>query len=243
MNRTVLTIIASLFLMIAVARADETTRSVQAALKEQGFYYGDVNGQKDADTTAAIRRFQIRNGLQVTGEATSETLRSLGIRGAGSNSAAAPVTRPIATPTPLASDLRDDDATERTDRITSPPPQAYNQRPPQAPNYAPPPYGFQPDATAVFEGTPYEIAPPDLQRHVMVGVQTLLARRGFYGSAIDGVFGPGTELAVRAFQARVGIAPNGRLNIETLAALGLLPGQHAPGIAVPPRRFERRPRP
>ena len=55
---------------------------VQQALKEQGFYYGDVNGEKTADTTAAIRRYQIRNGLQVTGEIDAETLRSLGV-GAG----------------------------------------------------------------------------------------------------------------------------------------------------------------
>jgi peptidoglycan hydrolase-like protein with peptidoglycan-binding domain len=38
---------------------------VQQALKDQGFYYGDVNGEKTADTTAALRRYQIRNGLQI----------------------------------------------------------------------------------------------------------------------------------------------------------------------------------
>ena len=52
---------------------------VQQALKDQGFYYGDVNGEKTADTTAALRRYQIRNGLQITGEIDAETLRSLGV--------------------------------------------------------------------------------------------------------------------------------------------------------------------
>ena len=54
-------------------RADQTTSAVQEALKEQGFYYGDVNGKKTADTTSAIRRYQIRNGLQITGEIDAET--------------------------------------------------------------------------------------------------------------------------------------------------------------------------
>ena len=74
-----------------IARADQTTAKVQQALKEQGFYYGDVTGQKTADTTAAIRRYQIRNGLQITGEIDAETLRSLGV-GAETGHARRPAT-------------------------------------------------------------------------------------------------------------------------------------------------------
>src|ERR1700720_1349817 len=59
--------------------ADQTVENVQQALKDQGFYYGEVNGEKDADTTAAIRRYQIRNGLQVTGDLNNETIKSLGV--------------------------------------------------------------------------------------------------------------------------------------------------------------------
>ena len=57
--------------------ADQTVRSVQQTLKDRGFYYGPVTGEKSAETTAAIRRYQIRNGLQVTGELNDETLRSV----------------------------------------------------------------------------------------------------------------------------------------------------------------------
>ena len=63
--------------MAGLARADQTIQSVQQALKEQRFYYGNVTGEKSADTTAAIRRYQIRKGLQVTGEIDAETIRSL----------------------------------------------------------------------------------------------------------------------------------------------------------------------
>ena len=67
--------IAILILIVSVAaiRADQSIESVQQALKEQGFYYGEITGEKNADTTAAIRRFQIRHGLQITGELNEET--------------------------------------------------------------------------------------------------------------------------------------------------------------------------
>ena len=58
-------------------RADDQIASVQQQLKDQGFYYGQVDGQTGAETTAAIRRYQIRNGLQVSGTLTQETIKSL----------------------------------------------------------------------------------------------------------------------------------------------------------------------
>ena len=36
-------------------RADQAIANVQQALKEQGFYYGEITGEKNSDTTAAIR--------------------------------------------------------------------------------------------------------------------------------------------------------------------------------------------
>src|SRR6266513_5588007 len=82
--------------VVASVRADQTTQSVQQALADQGFYYGNATGEKSAETTAAIRRYQIRNGLQVTGEINPETLRSLNVP---SNSAASsqPASKPAVT--------------------------------------------------------------------------------------------------------------------------------------------------
>ena len=78
-------------------RADQLVESVQQALKDEGFYYGEVNGDMNANVTAAIRRYQIRNGLQVSGELNDETLRSLGIKSSGSSSRS---TTKSASPTP-----------------------------------------------------------------------------------------------------------------------------------------------
>ena len=62
-------------------------------------------------------------------------------------------------------------------------------------------------------------------------MQAMLAWGGYYRSDIDGVYGPGTEFAVRAYQVRVGLVVSGRFDVETLAALGMLPGAVR---AVPP---------
>lgn len=213
---------------VAGARADQTTSAVQRALKNQGFYYGSVTGQKNADTTAAIRRYQIRNGLQITGEIDAETLRSLGM-GSGPKTAPMPVQ---STPT---KPERDENKSTQQPAEVSPPTAAPRE------DYAPGPRDWRPETRGVFAGTPYEMAPPDLQRHVIVGAQTLLARARYYRSGIDGVFGPGTAAAVRAFQARAGLPADGRLNMETLSALGLLPGQHRPRIYPRRRLFPRQP--
>src|SRR5205809_5869585 len=95
MKRTVAHLVVSLCVVGSV-HADQTPQSVQQALQDQGFYYGNVTGEKSAETTAAIRRYQIRNGLQVTGEINPETLRSLNVN---SNQAAPsqPASKPAVT--------------------------------------------------------------------------------------------------------------------------------------------------
>src|SRR6184192_4879139 len=90
MKRRIVYFIVALF-VTGAARADQTVQSVQQALKDQGFYYGNVTGEKSAETTAAVRRYQIRNGLQVTGEMNPETLHSLNLK---SNSVASSQSTP-----------------------------------------------------------------------------------------------------------------------------------------------------
>jgi peptidoglycan hydrolase-like protein with peptidoglycan-binding domain len=190
---------------------DSTVQQAQEELKEQGYYFGQINGDKNADTIAAIRRFQIRSGLQVTGELDQETLRALH---AASSSSTATTT---ATPQPRDMEDSGNNTTERVAPATPPPrdPQTYREQPAPAES-----------AASIFSNTPYEIAPPELQQRVILGAQTLLRRRGFYKGESDGVFGPNLEFSLRAFQSRLGIPPNGRLDMDTLAALGLLPGQN-----------------
>jgi peptidoglycan hydrolase-like protein with peptidoglycan-binding domain len=64
-------------------RADENVRFVQSRLKEGGFYSGEVNGNYNSDTAAAVTRYQIRNGLQITGKLDAQTSHALGVAAAG----------------------------------------------------------------------------------------------------------------------------------------------------------------
>ena len=64
---------------IAAFHADDQIAAVQEKLKSRGLYYGEVNGENSNETAAAITRFQVRSGFQVTGELNEETLRSLGL--------------------------------------------------------------------------------------------------------------------------------------------------------------------
>jgi len=214
--------IATVILGIALAqltRADSTVQEAQQELKEQGYYFGQVNGDKDADTIAAIRRFQIRSGLPITGELDEQTLRALR---SGAASSSAPTNTPQL-------ERREDDGTanEHSGEATPPPREAQGARAERAPSQA---------TASILSNTPYETAPPELQQRVVVGAQILLRRRGFYRGVSDGIFSPNLEFSIRAFQSRLGIAPNGRLDMETLAALGLLPGQNGRTFMEMPRR-------
>ena len=224
MKRFSTALIALLLAGAVSLRADQITAAVQQALKDQGFYYGAVTGNKDDDTKAAIRRYQIRNGLQITGEIDAETLRSLGVSSDAGRRA--PQTQPTAP------SVQDEAPPTQSAEINPPPDYRAPNAPP--PVYPQGPSGPRMNEADVFAGTPYEMAPPDLQRHVIVGAQALLARYGYYRAGVDGEFGPATAAALRVFQARAGLVPNGRLNMATLGALGLLPGQRAPGF-IPPR--------
>jgi len=51
--------------------------SVQRSLRHLGFYYAVPTGKMDEETRSALKRFQIRNDLKVTGDTDTETLQAL----------------------------------------------------------------------------------------------------------------------------------------------------------------------
>jgi peptidoglycan hydrolase-like protein with peptidoglycan-binding domain len=216
--------------------ADEQTRAIQERLREQGFYYGEVDGHGGDETSAAIRRYQIRHGLRVTGQVNDETLRSLGMTREGERQ--------------YAPDRQED--------------RQYTDRRPDYPYYGNPYYGNRPaipypepqerydyqdvqpryrmpqvaaSYPALFSGTAYERAPEQIQENVLFAVQGELMRKGFYRGEIDGRPGPATTDAILRFQQDAEIPITGRLDNETLHELRALPGQRNGPAAEPFGRF------
>ena len=218
---------------IATARADEQIANAQQILKDQGFYYGEVTGEKNTDTSAAIRRFQIRNGLEITGELNAETEQALRKPPATPVPAAtAAPAAPVPVTHPPEPDSRDDNPIMQGPGAAGPPPMPPGPQGPIVYNGKPVPAGG-----GAFVRTPYDQAPPEIQRRVILDAQRNLARQALFKGPVDGNFGPDLEFSLRAYQARVGLQTTGRLDLETLAALRLLPGMRGDRVYTPRRSF------
>lgn len=226
-------------LLAASAFADDQVRNVQSELKKQGFYYGDVNGQSSPETTAALRRYQIRNGLEVTGALSKETLDALNPGNARPAPQVAPSPAPAKKP-PV--HLRKDEPTEDNDRAflereetkrRTDEPDARFSAPyippvPRDPSVLRPPVPLDSpsnDFPVLFARTPYATAPVEIQQRILRNAQSVLASRGFYRDIIDGLPGPATEEALLTYQRAARLDLSGRLDLETLSALRLLPSR------------------
>ena len=58
--------------------AEENVRTVQKKLRESGLYFGEIDGAYSSELAAALGRYQIRNGLPITGQLDEETSKALG---------------------------------------------------------------------------------------------------------------------------------------------------------------------
>lgn len=218
----------ALLVLAASAFAEPSLGDAQAALKTQGFYFGEVNGQEGTETTAALRRFQIRNGLQVTGKLNAETLAALGLAEAKTP---APAPAPAQqNPPPPAEE-------------PAPPKRVREPMPEESAPVPPPravPNAEAEDFTTFYHGTPYGNAPLEVQVSTLRKAQTLLARRGIYRAPADGTPGPATSDALLTYQAQRHLKPTGRLDLSTLADLNLLPGRGPDAPLLKPFRDPRR---
>jgi hypothetical protein len=80
MKRSVLALLLVILCHALAAPAEENVRAAQTQLRQEGFYFGDPNGLFNSETAAALTRYQIRHGLQITGELDAPTAKALGVR-------------------------------------------------------------------------------------------------------------------------------------------------------------------
>ena len=216
MERLLLSIVVALC-GASLAQADQTIRSLQQALKDQGFYYGTVTGERSVETTAAIRRYQIRNGLKVTGETNEETTRSL-----NSNSVAS-TSRSISKPAAAQPNSARPDASAPLSQSSPPPAFSQQDRPPET--------------NSSYSASFYQPAPLPGNRRIIAAAQYQLMSRGYYRGRVDGKYGRQTAFVVRAFQSTEGLPPTGRLDTQTIEALGAVDMDLA-NLAPAPRTYE-----
>lgn len=232
-------------LSVANLRADEQVRTVQEQLKNQGFYYGQVDGEPGAETGAAIRRYQIRNGLQVTGTLTQETLDALKAGNAPVADsppvfAPQPTPRKAAPPVQPQSDVSEGDRDFLRNQDGSVNPPVPQPPPPRSPGTVSPPVEIpeQPSALStqyavLFARTPYANAPIEVQQKTLKAAQLRLFRGRFYDGAADGIPGMATVRAITLFQDNADLPRTGRLDFETLRELRLLPVSGRPIVTEP----------
>jgi hypothetical protein len=60
--------------------ADDNVRAVQTKLRDAGFYLGEIDGAYSNQLSAALSRYQIRNGLPITGQLDIDTAKALGAK-------------------------------------------------------------------------------------------------------------------------------------------------------------------
>lgn len=241
-------------LLLASANADDRLRDVQTALKTQGFYYGDITGTETPETTAAIRRYQIRNGITVTGKLNDDTLAALGFAAKKAASPESPQ-QPAAAPAPDVPTQKQSNplpnvqpampkpgepiAPLKKERALPPrdEPEEIVQTPPrrviagdvavvEPPVPVPAPV-FTPFST-MFRDTPYATAPRETQMGIVRRAQSFLTARRIYGGPIDGLAAAATSEAIFIFQEGNELRRTGRLDADTLAEMKLLPPP-APG--------------
>lgn len=201
-----------LFLLLASLdlAADEQTRVAQRELKRQGFYFGEITGELDEPTGAAIKRFQIRSGLDATGKLDAETLKSLEAK--PTQSAAEPARAHLPPPSPRPQTPRQANANldaRRSLKSAEPLRGIWVDRES--------PYEF------IFKDSILETAPAGDQHETIVRAQKILREDGFYYGPADGFPSEELQLALVRYQSVMQLPRTGNLDTPTLGTLGLLP--------------------
>ena len=62
---------------VGASGAEENVRAVQSKLADEGCYFGEIDGAYSSDFSTALSRYQIRNGLPITGQLDAETSKAL----------------------------------------------------------------------------------------------------------------------------------------------------------------------
>ncbi len=178
---------------LRIGSSGSSVRTLQSRLKSLGYYRGSVDGDYGQGTADAVKAFQRANGLKADGVAGSGTFSML------YSSNAKTYRQSLLTATPRRTPTRRPTATPY--RTPTPlPPNTY-VRVTTAPN------GDYATLRRGYTGTP------------VTRMQQELKQQGYYTGNVDGVYGEGTENAVRAYQRANGLNVDGVAGPATLRSI------------------------
>lgn len=181
----------------------EAVVELQALLQLLGFYDGSVTGTYGEQTQVAVEQFQTAAGL------TSD-----GITGPATWSRLLPAPAGELLP-PTAPPAESNAASSPNNPANSSPPASSTTTEPAQPD--PAPSNPQPQPTAEAASQP--LLRLGAEGETVSRLQRQLQALGFYQGAIDGIFGPGTEAAVKAAQSSYDLTADGVVGPATWSAL------------------------
>jgi len=123
---------------------------IQSALARGGYFKGDPNGKWDANTVAAMQKFQSSQGLDPTGKIDALSLQKLGL-----GSDVAGVSAPKAPPPPSTAQPPSRPAASQPPSHAAPAAQPASKPQSQATPPSPPQPAAKPDSSASASATPH----------------------------------------------------------------------------------------
>jgi peptidoglycan hydrolase-like protein with peptidoglycan-binding domain len=203
-----------------------TVRQVQQTLNQRGVRIA-TDGVMGPRTEAAIKTFQRSQNLEPTGQLNRQTLAALGLEPR--------VTEPTPTFVYGATTIRQAQQTLNNrgfkagpaDGVMGPSMQAALMEFQRSENLEPSGYLNPRTLSALgIKDQPISTAPspvlvPSANAATIRQVQQALKSRGYLAGPVDGVMDPSTEHAIREFQRAEALENTGRLNRQTLSALGV----------------------
>jgi peptidoglycan hydrolase-like protein with peptidoglycan-binding domain len=208
-----------------------TIRQVQETLHNRGFRAGPIDGVMGPATRTALKQFQQSDNLETTGQLNRQTLIALGVQrdtmsgGSASVDAYGPATLRKVQQTlnnrgfqagpadgnmgpSVHTALKDFQKSENLE-----PSGTLNQQTLAA-------LGLPNEPVVTVERrAPIFVVPP--VSATVRQVQHALSQRGFQVGPADGIMGPATQTALRNFQVSENLEATGRINRQTLSALGV----------------------
>lgn len=186
--------------------ADPLLSEIQSLLKHKGFYGGEVDGLMGPMSAAAIRNWQKKAGMEITGTPSEQVLESLKIGGRPDpivprqNTAPPKKPAPVAAPAPAAAPAPVKKPTTIEEALAAATPEVPAARP---------------------AAGPMAEVDDDLVRRIQAGLSNI----AYADIAIDGYAGEQTRQAIAAFEKHYRLPVTGQPNeavLEKLLEIGAL---------------------